>query len=56
MRHYVILTCGVEFIKYSCNRCNLLKDCRGKSMLTQTEMFVVFVLDEIISQGNLLKG
>ena len=27
--------------------------CRGKSMLTQTEMFVVFVLDEDISQGNL---
>lgn len=26
--------------------------CRGKSMLTQTEMFVVFVLDEIISQGS----
>ena len=25
---------------------------RGKSMLTQTAMFVVFVLDEIISQGN----
>jgi len=26
--------------------------CRGKSMLTQTEMFVVFMLDETISQGN----
>jgi len=25
--------------------------CRGKSILTQTEMFVVFMLDEIISQG-----
>ena len=30
--------------------------CRGKSMLTQAEMLVVFVLDEIISQGNLLRG
>ncbi len=29
-----------------------LNMCRGKSMLTQTEMFVVFVPDEIISQGN----
>lgn len=28
---------------------------RGKSMLTQTEMFVVFMLDEIISQGNLTR-
>ncbi len=27
--------------------------CRGKSMLTQTEMLVVFVLDEDINQGNL---
>ncbi len=27
--------------------------CRGKSILTQTEMFVVFMLDEIISQGSL---
>lgn len=26
--------------------------CRGKSMLTQTAMFVVFVLDEFISQGS----
>lgn len=26
--------------------------CRGKSMLAQTEMFVVFVLDEFISQGS----
>jgi len=25
---------------------------RGKSMLAQTEMFVVFVLDETISQGS----
>ena len=27
---------------------------RGKSMLAQTEMFVVFVPDEIISQGSRL--
>lgn len=26
---------------------------RGKSMLTQSEMTVVFVLDETISQGNI---
>jgi len=28
-------------------------NCRGKSMLAQTEMFVVFMLGEIISQGSL---
>ncbi len=33
----------------------MLLACRGKSMLTQTEMFVVFVLDEIISQGSFHK-
>jgi len=44
----------VGFVEHSCDRCNIC--CRGKSMLTQTEMFVVFVLDEIISQGTFLKG
>ena len=38
-------------VKYSCNRC-IYFICRGKSMLTQTAMFVVIVLDETISQGD----
>jgi len=37
--------------EYSHNRCIFS---RGKSILTQTEMFVVFMLDEIINQGSLL--
>lgn len=38
-------------VEYSHNRCFFS---RGKSILTQTEMFVVFMLDEIINQGSLI--